>query len=290
MGIDLTNIENLSLAAIEATLLKRSEIRLNNSLDTSMLAGIVKALSNMAVLTIRINTANIDMLVLLQPTLSTDLYVQILGRHTRLAEGQQNCLVLDYAGDIKRHGSVDVIDVDAKNSKDASWLELKDIADKLWPNWQSVATLAAYNCNCCAQFLEIYKQCNLTSSSETKHAVLNQVTSKAEIMKISSFDAFICNSSSDKPSSLLLEFTNFSSLELISQWLSFESSGYSKTKDYEACRVLGGCKNFISSSQAGVESRAEVSATAAILFNHQGRFLNIMSYKGGGACVILLLR
>lgn len=54
---------------------------------------------------------NTDCVVLLRPTNSPGLLVQQVGRGTRLYERKKNCLVLDYSGNILRHGPIDMIAV-----------------------------------------------------------------------------------------------------------------------------------------------------------------------------------
>ena len=49
------------------------------------------------------------MIMALRPTASASLYVQMMGRGTRVAPGKDNCLVLDFAGLIRTHGPVDCV-------------------------------------------------------------------------------------------------------------------------------------------------------------------------------------
>ncbi|MEH6577136.1 MAG: DEAD/DEAH box helicase [Amphritea sp.] len=58
----------------------------------------LKYLVNVAVLTTGFDAPHVDMIALLRPTQSVSLYQQIVGRGLRLAEGKQDCLVMDYAG------------------------------------------------------------------------------------------------------------------------------------------------------------------------------------------------
>ena len=51
------------------------------------------------------------MVAMLRPTLTTGLYVQMLGRGTRMAAGKVDCLVLDFAGNIRRNGPADAVSV-----------------------------------------------------------------------------------------------------------------------------------------------------------------------------------
>lgn len=69
-------------------------------------AGKIKALVNANVLTTGFDAPNVDLIAVLRPTLSTALHVQILGRGLRLKEHTDHCLVLDFAGNIAKHGGI----------------------------------------------------------------------------------------------------------------------------------------------------------------------------------------
>lgn len=73
----------------------------------------LKFLANVNVLTTGFDAPNTDCVVLLRPTNSAGLLIQMVGRGTRLspATGKSNCLVLDYGGNIMRHGPIDMIEV-----------------------------------------------------------------------------------------------------------------------------------------------------------------------------------
>lgn len=71
----------------------------------------LRYLVNVNVLTTGFDAPNIDCVAMLRPTLSAGLYYQCLGRGFRLHPGKQNCLVLDYGGNVLRHGPVDQIRV-----------------------------------------------------------------------------------------------------------------------------------------------------------------------------------
>ena len=73
----------------------------------------LKFLANVNVLTTGFDAPNTDCIVLLRPTNSPGLLIQMVGRGTRLSPetGKTDCLVLDYGGNILRHGPVDMIRV-----------------------------------------------------------------------------------------------------------------------------------------------------------------------------------
>nr|WP_203072195.1 DEAD/DEAH box helicase [Roseomonas ponticola] len=73
-------------------------------------AGRLRCVTNANVLTTGFDAPGTDLIALLRPTKSVGLYVQMVGRGTRLAEGKDDCLVLDFAGNTARHGPIDMVD------------------------------------------------------------------------------------------------------------------------------------------------------------------------------------
>jgi DNA repair protein RadD len=68
-----------------------------------------KCLINVNVLTTGFNVPHVDLVAIVRATESTGLYIQIVGRGTRIAPGKENCLVLDYGDNVMRHGFIDKI-------------------------------------------------------------------------------------------------------------------------------------------------------------------------------------
>lgn len=114
-------------------------------------AGRLRCLTNCNVLTTGFDAPGLDMIALLRPTLSPGLLVQMLGRGTRLAEGKNDCLVLDYTGTIRRLGPVDTLTVDRRPGKkgapDAA--KISDVRAKECPTCKSLAALNAQTCAFC---------------------------------------------------------------------------------------------------------------------------------------------
>ncbi|MCD4823057.1 MAG: DEAD/DEAH box helicase [Phycisphaerae bacterium] len=70
-------------------------------------AGELKYLANVNVLTTGFDAPNIDCVTIVRPTMSPGLMYQMVGRGFRLHPDKTDCLVLDYGGNILRHGPVD---------------------------------------------------------------------------------------------------------------------------------------------------------------------------------------
>ncbi len=85
--------------------------------------GDVRVLVNCDVLTVGFDAPRTDCIVLLRPTQSTGLYVQICGRGMRLFDGKTDCLVMDYGGNIERHGPI--THVKPKEAKESAPVNMK---------------------------------------------------------------------------------------------------------------------------------------------------------------------
>ena len=69
--------------------------------------GSLKYLVNVNVLTTGFDAPNVDCVVGLRSTVSAGLWAQIVGRGLRISPGKEDCLILDYGENIKRHGAID---------------------------------------------------------------------------------------------------------------------------------------------------------------------------------------
>ena len=69
-------------------------------------AGEIQALTNANVLTTGFDFPDLDLIVMLRPTLSPALYMQMAGRGLRPKSHTKHCLVLDFAGNIETHGPI----------------------------------------------------------------------------------------------------------------------------------------------------------------------------------------
>jgi len=72
-------------------------------------AGQVRVLTNAEVLTTGFDAPDTDCVIMARPTMSPVLYVQIAGRGMRLKSHTDHCLVLDFAGNVRRHGPITAV-------------------------------------------------------------------------------------------------------------------------------------------------------------------------------------
>ncbi len=115
-------------------------------------AGRLRALTSVGVLTTGFDAPHVDLIAMMRPTLSTGLYVQMLGRGTRLASGKSDCLVLDYSGNVRRHGPVDAIEAmrgERGKAGKAEKAEVDTVRAKECPSCGSLVALRTMECGDC---------------------------------------------------------------------------------------------------------------------------------------------
>lgn len=86
--------------------------------------GDIKYLINVSCLVVGVDVPSFDVCAWVRPTESLVLYTQGIGRVLRLHEGKSSALILDYAGNLDRHGDIDdpiinkALQPEADNEKD----------------------------------------------------------------------------------------------------------------------------------------------------------------------------
>ncbi len=131
----------------------------------------LKFLCNVNVLTTGFDSPNTDCVVLLRPTNSAGLLVQMIGRGTRLspATGKGNCLVLDYGGNILRHGPVDMIAVKDKTPGHG------DAPAKKCPKCLALIHAAYQKCPECGFEFPPPERSNISQTASTAGVISGQV-------------------------------------------------------------------------------------------------------------------
>lgn len=82
--------------------------------------GSIKTLFNVAVLTTGFDYPDLDTIIIARPTMSLALFVQMVGRGMRIADGKDHCSVLDMCGNLKRFGKLEELRIE--NDPEAGWV------------------------------------------------------------------------------------------------------------------------------------------------------------------------
>lgn len=228
--------------------------------------GEIRALASMGVLTTGFNAPGVDLIALLRPTQSAGLYVQMVGRGTRLAPGKENCLVLDFAGNVRRHGPIDL--VRPKRPGDGSGGEAPT---KVCPDCDSIIALSATECPDCGYVFPA-REVKIAPTAAT----LPVLSPKQQWLPVTG----VCYSRHDKaggrPS---LKVTYSCGLATYSEWVCLEHQGYARQKAAEWWRKRApGCPVPLSVADALAQT-SRLARPSDISVRPSGRYLEISGYR-----------
>lgn len=188
-------------------------------------AGKLKYLVNVNVLTTGFDAPNIDCVAMVRPTLSPGLYYQMVGRGFRLHEGKKDCLVLDFGGNVLRHGPVDTIRV-----KDSASAGDGEAPVKECPMCQSVIAAGYATCpDCGHEFPPLEKQKHDAVAS-AEDILTGQVTTAEYEVKETFYAVHHKRGAADTaPKTMRVDYrVGFNIYQ--SEWICFEHDGWARKK------------------------------------------------------------
>jgi DNA repair protein RadD len=185
----------------------------------------LKYLCNVNVLTTGFDAPNVDCVVLLRPTLSPGLYYQMVGRGFRLHPGKANCLVLDYGGNVLRHGPVDRLNVVEKRGDGTGEAPAKEC-----PSCRAVIAPAYSICPQCGHEFPPPERQKHESRATNAGVLSGQVTDcEYEVRDITYSVHTKKDADESAPKTLRVDYR----LGLdywVSEWICFEHTGWARRK------------------------------------------------------------
>jgi len=125
--------------------------------------GEYQAIVSVAMLTTGVDVPEVDLIVLLRPTASPVLHVQIIGRGMRVSPLKDDCLVLDYAGNLLRNGPIDSPTIVLKGKGNGEAMM------KVCDGCNEIVPIATRTCKSCGAKFE-FKH-NLTAQSSDGNVI-----------------------------------------------------------------------------------------------------------------------
>ncbi|MFO0839620.1 MAG: DEAD/DEAH box helicase family protein [Phycisphaerae bacterium] len=187
-------------------------------------AGELKYLCNVNVLTTGFDAPNIDCVALVRPTMSPGLYYQMVGRGFRLHPGKRDCLVLDFGGNVLRHGPVDQICLWTPEGRTGV------APAKECPECHEIIAAAFGTCPQCGYVFPPPERRKHDASASDEGILSDQVTrSEYEVS-----DVFYCvhtkrNAPTDAPRTMRVDYrVGFNAY--VSEWVCVEHDGYARQK------------------------------------------------------------
>lgn len=186
--------------------------------------GDLKYLVNVNVLTTGFDAPNIDCVALLRPTNSPGLYYQMVGRGFRLHPSKTDCLVLDFGGNVLRHGPVDALQIKDKASGNG------EAPAKECPQCQAVIAAGYAVCpECGHEFPPPERQRHDTTAS-TAGVLSGQVEDTEYPVQEAYYGVHVKRDAPENaPRTMRVEY-RVGLGRWISEWICFEHTGYARGK------------------------------------------------------------
>ncbi|WP_311276134.1 DEAD/DEAH box helicase family protein [Methylobacterium sp. WCS2018Hpa-22] len=239
-------------------------------------AGKYQALTNANVLTTGFNDPRIDLVAMLRPTLSTSLYVQMVGRGTRcigpdidasIRNGKADCLVLDFAGNVRRHGPVDAVEVKKPGKGEG------DAPVKECPTCHSLILAGLRECPDCGHVFERSVDEKLTATAATVPIISK---STAEFVPVSE-RTFYRHEKPGSRASIRVEY--LCGIVVHKEWICPEHDGYARDSFAKFWRDHGGAMPTPMTIDETLERIDELRETSEIRIKADGRYWKICGRK-----------
>lgn len=188
--------------------------------------GSIRFLVNVDVLTTGFDAPNVDCVCLLRATNSPGLYYQMVGRGLRISPTKQDCLVLDFGGNLRRHGPIDAIDFGAKAARKAGNSPV-DGPKKECPSCLETIPASCRMCDCGFEFPKP------TPSLDSEADSISQIISEPVAFSVESI-YYALHRKEGKPDSMRVDYTcrrdEGNMEETISEWVCLEHDGFAHRK------------------------------------------------------------
>lgn len=246
-------------------------------------SGELRALVNNNKLTTGFDHPPVDLIIMLRPTLSPGLWVQMLGRGTRPYQDKDNCLVLDFAGNTGRLGPINDPTIPNKPRKGAPG----EAPVKVCPECDCYNHLSVKYCGICGH--EFTFETKLTSeasggelirgltSTEPTVSVLDLPQTTLETHQVSHvlYDTHLSSKVGAKPTLKVTYVTP--SGRRFSEWLCFSHIGFMRQRavGWWLKRSIGGLPIPADTTEAW-QNASKLSVPKTIQVSIGGRFPEIV--------------
>ena len=238
----------------------------------------IRCLTSVGVLTTGFNAPHVDLLALLRPTLSTGLYVQMVGRAFRKAEGKENALILDFAGNVVRHGPVDAVNPrGGGGSKDREESEEGDekVKAKICPACREIVALSTQICGCGFEWPPPPPR----HEPRAEEVAILSTEKTAPVLLDVSGAYYTRHSKIAGTDSMLVTYDACG--QSIRQWICVEHAGFAGEKARIWWKRMGGALPAPATVEDALSRTDELKYVVAIEVKPNGRFPEIASVRFG---------
>ena len=230
--------------------------------------GKIKALVNVNMLTTGYDDDEIDLIVMLRPTESPVLHVQSVGRGTRIAEGKDHCMVLDFAGNTKRLGPINNITIkESYKLKDGTGAPIT----KTCPECDLIVAPAVRICECGYKF----KFKTKLETESTGYEIVAQNKTWYDIENIT-YGLKILSGSIE---SILVTYRCMSGFKNFTELMCLNHTGYARTIAVNRLLARGANKDDLRDCSTALKVIDTFIKPTRILVDNSKKYAEIIKYK-----------
>lgn len=186
-------------------------------------AGDLKYLANVNMLTTGFDAPHVDCVALLRPTMSCGLYYQMVGRGFRLSPGKDDCLVLDFAGNVLRHGPVDALSARRPGTSGGP------PPAKECPGCQELVATGCRVCPVCGHAFPEPERTQHGVVASDAGILTGQVSEAEHEVQSVSYRVHHSRRKLDAPPTMRVDY-QMSLAETVSEWVAIGHDGYARSK------------------------------------------------------------
>lgn len=249
----------------------------------------LKYIANVNVLTTGFDATHIDCIVLLRGTMSPGLYAQMCGRGLRIHPGKKDCLILDYAHNIERHGPIDrVVPPGKKNQTNGKG----EAPAKVCPNCHTVVMLGTLICPDCKHVFEsnlpdIDPHADTASDADPLSKTAADYSEWREVVGMGCYKHSKKGVSLDSGHPMSMRVTYWLGMtESVSEWICLEhpKGGFARRKaeKWWAKRSNSACPDYVSDAIAFFEAGGLAETTHILVkTSSSSKWPEIIDYRVG---------
>lgn len=236
-------------------------------------AGRLRAVTNNSVMTTGTNIPRIDLVAFCRPTQSAGLYVQMAGRGLRLFPGKDNCLFLDFAGIVRKHGPIDAV------TPPHAWSGTGDAPVKLCPQdaggCGSLVHASCRECPDCGYEFPVDDTPKIAAHAEDV-PMLSKGEATWRPVKSVRYDYHEAKDPTKPPS---VKITYMAGMTAMREWACPQHQGYPKSKADRLWASFGGQRPFPKSVLEWLERQRELNHPSAISVRPSGKYWEIVDHS-----------
>jgi DNA repair protein RadD len=214
---------------------------------------------------------DVDCIIWCRPTKSPVLYVQGMGRGTRIAPGKEDCLVLDFTDTVERLGPVDIIKGKSKTKRAGD----QSAPFCICPECGERNAPAALMCAACGGTIKEPEVAKPIDAKLSYAALLSAQQQAVNTWHDVTRVEYKLHRKPSKPDSVRVDYYN-GLLYRASEWICLDHGGFARSKALAWCDKRNGCQT---TTEELLATGYTLKTPTRIATRKNGKFTEVKEYE-----------